>query len=72
MSKKDYQLIATSIKVSFELMKATGNEAAAYGIDHAAHALARTLEFEGGYNANGNRKFKIDVFLKACGMEVKS
>jgi hypothetical protein len=66
MTRKDYRLIAAALKEAREEMADSPDSLR--GIDRATLRLARALEIEGGLDINGNRRFKMDVFLAAAGI----
>ena len=66
MTKKDYELVANSIS----RVRATYSNAPAVqaAIRHLAEALSADMLAASKFNMNGNKSFKPDVFLKACGL----
>ena len=64
MTRKDYELIAQVINYQREVCDTQDSLAA---VQMVAEAMARALELDGGYDLNGNKRFKSDRFLAACG-----
>lgn len=62
MTRKDYELIATSIKTHIDHYDAKGDWPAHSAMELFALSLSRRLEKE-------NPRFSRKIFLKACGME---
>jgi len=66
MTRKDYELIAHEIRTSVD-QHAEDDDIMGV-IAGLAHRLAGRLSDEGGLDINGNRRFKRDKFLDACGV----
>ena len=66
MTRKDYELIAQVINYQREVCDTQDSLAA---VQMVAEAMARALLAASKYDMNGNKSFKPDVFLKACGVE---
>ena len=74
MSRKDYRIIAAALgeerpdaadKSAFDR---TSWESGAYDEwSTVVIRLARALSAEGGFDLNGNRRFRLDLFYAACG-----
>jgi hypothetical protein len=58
MTQKDYILIAEVIK----------NSDLGFNRYHLAHEFAVMLKSQAKYNLKGNRLWKEDVFMEACGV----
>ena len=67
MTGKDYQAIATAIHDIVAGGDRTGTEMSA--IRMVAGSIADHLEVSGGFDLNGNRRFKRDRFMAATGVE---
>jgi hypothetical protein len=74
MSRKDYRLIAAALreerreaadKSAFDRPPWEAGTYDEWGT--VVIRLARALSADGGYDLNGNRRFKTDVFYAACG-----
>ena len=65
MTRKDYLLIADVISATREETDGTVNGI----LDNLSNKFARVLLAASKYDLNGNKSFKPDVFLKACGVE---
>jgi hypothetical protein len=66
MSRKDYQLIADVLAASHVTANLTDLQREDLALD-----FIRALHCASGYNGNGNKSFRADVFLAAaCGNEV--
>ena len=66
MTRKDYVVIAEVFK--YQLATFSDRPEALVGIVAAATAMSRALLTASKYDVNGNKSFKPDVFLKACGL----
>jgi hypothetical protein len=62
VTRKDYELIARTIRELPEAPEVRARVAAEFAI---------VLKIEGGYDLNGNRRFKSDRFLAACGISTE-
>jgi hypothetical protein len=60
VTRKDYVLIASTIRDLSEAPEVRQRVAAHF---------AFVLKMEGGYDANGNRRFDTDRFIRACGFD---
>lgn len=71
MTRKDYNAIADAILEVLEDAPdlAPAGEVRTYraAIEATAERIANTLEITGGFDLNGNRRFKHDRFMKAAG-----
>ena len=66
MTRKDYVVIAEVFK--YQLVTFSDRPEALVGIVAAATAMSRALLTASKYDANGNKLFKPEIFLKACGI----
>jgi hypothetical protein len=82
MSRKDYRLIAAELlrqRPDIRGVNGVPTYASAPAWERGAYdewativiGLAGVLSAEGGYDLNGNRRFKRDLFLKACGLDAR-
>ena len=66
MTRKDYELVA---KVFAFQMSAYASEPGSKAvIRETAERMSRELSMASRLDANGNRAFKVDRFLAACGV----
>lgn len=81
MTRKDYILIARTLREDavhlglddFNYASATDWHRGAYDQwSTTTLAIAKALQTEGGFDLNGNRRFKIDRFLDAAGLSGRS
>lgn len=63
MTRKDYQAIAAAVREGLDYAEDEG-----WVVEYTAVRIADALEQSGGYDTNGNRRFKRDRFLSACGV----
>ena len=69
MTRKDYRLIAETIKRVKEHYTEPKEHAEAIQatLEVLAGELAEELHKASGYTPNGNKSFRDDIFLEACG-----
>ncbi len=66
MTRKDYRVIAEVFAA--RLAENAPGTVTYDAIKVTAEQMSRMLSWTSGYTANGNKSFKPDVFLKACGL----
>lgn len=74
MTKKDYEIIAEVIRAHREEIanddgwgwSDVDKNAADIAFNGLVRKLADELSIQGGYTANGNRRFNKDKFTRAC------
>ena len=63
MTRKHYEAIAYTLR---NVRPWSEEPIALAAWNEIVEALAKTLEVDGGFDLNGNRRFKRDRFLAAC------
>lgn len=66
MTRKDYELIARVFAYQMDAYASEPGSRAV--IRDTAERLSRDMSAASKFNMNGNKSFKPEVFLKACGL----